>query len=156
VPFGSVIATVDDAVGGDEDHPEAAPQTTGPRPRHYCHLHNGDPERYPIDPAQTLNGDFYWDGIIRDDAYYKNPEGDRAGADDPAAGQDHPQNGQGNTGPFPNPMPWQPGQTAPAQENPGQNLPGSTPGPVEQPPAGDGQTAPPAEESTRPSWLPPL
>ncbi|MDR2088889.1 MAG: transglycosylase domain-containing protein [Clostridiales Family XIII bacterium] len=188
VPFGSVRVATDETAGGDEDHPEESPPPTGPRPRYYCHLHNGDPERYPIDPAQTLNEDFYWDGVVRDDAYYENQEAEeQAEAGDPAAGagQGDLPNGQGDasgTGPFPNPIPAQPGQsdpgqntqgqtgpeqTNPGQSDPGQNTPGQTGQNPEQAPPGEqsggqtdgqsgGQTAPPVEESTRPSWLPPL
>ncbi|MDR2771305.1 MAG: transglycosylase domain-containing protein [Clostridiales Family XIII bacterium] len=162
VPFGEAAAVATDEIGGDEDHPEAAAQTAGPKPRYYCHLHNGDPERYPIDPAVTLNEDFYWDGVVRDDAYYKQLEEAQAGEN--GLTEQDPANGQWNTngiGPFPNPMPAQPGQ------DPGQNQ-GQSEAPPAQTPSenqGGGQTdnqggeppsAPPSEESTRPSWLPSL
>jgi hypothetical protein len=156
VPFGDTAAVAADAVGGDEDHPEDAPQTAGPKPRYYCHLHNGDPEKYPIDPTQTLNEDFYWDGTVRDDAYYENLESEQTETNDPAAGQEYPRDGQGDTGglgPFPNPMPAQPGQGNPGQgtpaqpgqrvpvqpTQPGQGAPGSVPDRIEQtPPSGQG------------------
>jgi penicillin-binding protein 1A len=172
IPFGSDVAAVD-AVGGDEDHPEAAAASVGPKPRFYCHLHNGDPEKYPIDPAQTLNEDFYWDEVFRDDAYYEALEAEQAEADDSFT-EGYPDDqwqwdGNG-IGPFPNPTPVQPvqpeqpptqpqtpqdgqsdGQSSAGQ--PGDQTGGQGAGQIE---GQGGEQNPPSEESTRPSWLPPL
>jgi penicillin-binding protein 1A len=155
VPFGSSAASAD-AVGGDEDHPDEAAADTGPRPRFYCHLHNGDPERYPIDPAQTLNDDFYWDGVVRDDAYYESLSETLNETDDqtqtPFEGlkTNPPWDPEGiGIDPAGNPIITQPEQQAPPQEQ------GSPPAQQEQGTQGEGQGAP-QEESTRPSWLPPL
>jgi penicillin-binding protein 1A len=164
VPFGSDVVALDPA-GGDEDHPETASATAGARPRYYCHLHNGDPETYPPDPAKTLNEDFYWDGVVRDDAYYENLESEQNGTDDASQESGMP-GGQGaadGTGPFPNPSPTpnpaQPGQTPPAEETPsaGEEPPADGQTDDQTPPADgqdDGQNPPAEEESTRPNWLP--
>jgi hypothetical protein len=142
-----------DAVGGDEDHPdETSAQSAGSRPKYYCHLHNGDPERYPIDPIQTLNDDFYWDGVMRDDAYYESlQETPDDGTAPPFEIFPNFNTNTDGTGPFPNPTPVQPGQTTAPQEQP---PPSQTP-PGQAPTEQQGQGAP-QEESTRPSWLPPL
>jgi penicillin-binding protein 1A len=156
VPFGAAVAV--DAVGGDEDHPETAAVTAGPRPRFYCHLHNGDPETYPIDPAQTLNDDFYWDGVVRDDAYYETLEAEQAETDSlPEEGTDD----TSGIGPFPNPTPVQPDPNVPEQT---EQPPPQTPQDGQNGGQSDGQDgnrgddgrSPPNDESTRPSWLPPL
>jgi penicillin-binding protein 1A len=151
VPFGTAVAS-EDIIGGNEDHPdEAASQGTAARPRYYCHLHNGDPEHYPLDPAQTLNEDFYWDGVVRDDAYYDSLQEALDGTDDPT--QTTPDglmtnplwnpNGTG-TDPFGNPLPTQPdwqqpptqeqGPAQPAQSQPSDSPPEQTP--PEQPQQG--------------------
>jgi len=50
-PEGSVLS-YGDAVVGDIGY-EA--------PRHYCNLHNINPNAYPIDPNKELNPDYLWD-----------------------------------------------------------------------------------------------
>jgi hypothetical protein len=153
VPFGSATTTS----GGDEDNPEAVDNIVGPRPRHYCHLHNGDTELYPINPAETLNEDFYWDGLLRDDAYYEELAGGQETEGDPTQGDlsqwwDATQNGQGatdGTGPFPNPTPETPDQSRPQDD-------GDAPTDQTRPPEGSENGDETQEESTRPNWLPPL
>ncbi|MDR1570976.1 MAG: transglycosylase domain-containing protein [Clostridiales Family XIII bacterium] len=55
------------------------PENPIPKPEYYCHLHNGDPEAFPIGPGQELSTSFYWDGVMRDEDYYNGLEQDRAG-----------------------------------------------------------------------------
>jgi penicillin-binding protein 1A len=151
VPFGTAVASAD-IVGGNEDNPdEAASQGTGVRPKYYCHLHNGDPEHYPIDPAQTLNEDFYWDGVVRDDAYYESLPEELDGTDDPTQ---MPGDGTIRTNPpwdpeglgldpFGNPIITQPEQQQTPTQEQGQT-------PLEQPPPTE---SPP--EQTLPEQTPP-
>ncbi|MDR3296184.1 MAG: transglycosylase domain-containing protein [Clostridiales Family XIII bacterium] len=85
------------SLGEDEENPN-------PRPRYYCHLHNNATETYPVDPEQTTNPDFNWDGILRDDSYYENLNLEEDGTDAPfTEGLPEDDAADVGIGPWPNP-----------------------------------------------------
>jgi hypothetical protein len=110
------------SAGDDPDNPNV-------RPAYYCHLHNSAPEEYPINPELTLDPNFYWDGVIRDDSYYRNlpeegteeGEGEGDGLEQ-TDGQPEQGSGQG-LGPWPNPSVNPP----PANPPPASGANGETP-----------------------------
>ena len=65
------------------------------QPQYYCNLHNPDPATYPIDPNQTLNQDFVWDGTYPNNGDNENPiDGDSNNDGNGSNGND---NGNGNS-----------------------------------------------------------
>jgi membrane peptidoglycan carboxypeptidase len=136
------------------------PENPNSRPAYYCHLHNSAPEEYPIDPEQVLNPDFYWDGILRDDAYYESlfPDENADGLpDDAQPGMQPDTEGESGVGPWPNPSTAPPetpggsGETPAGGAQDGSGA-GSANGGTQDGDPSNGET-PPDSGAPPPDWL---